>query len=244
MPAAPRRVHREVVSYVRRSARMSDSQRRAWDAHAERFVVDVPARDLSTSIAPDARVDWSAEFGRGAPLVVEIGPGAGETLAAVAAARPEVDVVAFEVYQPAVASLLSRVARADLTNVRVVLANGVEGLERLVAPGTLTELWTFFPDPWHKARHHKRRLVSPALADLVASRLVEGGRWRLATDWPDYAEWMRATLDPHPGLRNVHDGWAPRWDARPLTRYEARGLAAGRPVHDLTYERCTPREAS
>ena len=237
MPAAPRRAHREVVSYVRRSSRMNDGQRRAWDAHASRFVVGVPAHDLATSIAPDAHVDWGSEFGRDAPLIVEIGPGAGETLASVAAARPESDFVAFEVYQPAVASLLARVARAGLTNVRVVLANGVEGLDHLIAPGALAELWTFFPDPWHKARHHKRRLVSAALADLVASRLVEGGRWRLATDWPDYAEWMRATLDPDPALRNVHDGWAPRWADRPLTRYESRGLAAGRPVHDLAYER-------
>ena len=237
MPAAPHRVHREVVSYVRRSARMNESQRRAWDAHASRFVVDVPARDLSTSVAADAHVDWAAEFGRVAPLVVEIGPGAGETLVAVARARPEVDLVAFEVYQPAVASLLARVARAEVDNVRVVLANGVEGLEKLFAPGSVSELWTFFPDPWHKARHHKRRLVSPALADLVAARLTSDGVWRLATDWPDYAAWMRDVLDTHPALVNVHAGWAPRWDARPLTRYEARGLAAGRPVADLAYAR-------
>lgn len=231
------RVHREVVSYVRRSARMNPSQQKAWDAYADRWVVDVPERETSTSIAADARVDWTAVFGRSAPLVVEIGPGRGESLVALAQQRPEANIVAFEVFVPATASILSRLARHDVHNVRLVVANGAEGLDVLLAPGDVSELWTFFPDPWHKARHHKRRLVSPTFADLAASRLIEGGLWRLATDWDDYAEAMREVLDPHPGFANVHDGWAPRWDARPVTKYEARGLAAGRSVHDLTYRR-------
>lgn len=233
----PDRVHREVVSYVRRSARMNESQTKAWDAHAGRWVVEVPARELSTSIAAEASIDWAQEFGREAPLVVEIGPGRGESLVALAAAHPEWNVVAFEVFTPAVASILGRLAREGVENVRVVIANGAEGLERLFSPGSVHELWTFFPDPWHKARHHKRRLVSRALGDLVASRLEPDGLWRLATDWPDYAEWMLETLADHPALENVHGGPAPRFEGRPVTKYEARGLAAGRPVTDLTYRR-------
>lgn len=234
MPAA-RRVHREVVSYVRRSARMNQSQERAWAAHADNLVVRVPQRELSTSVHPDARVDWDALFGRHAPLLVEIGSGRGEALASIAAGRPEANVIAFEVFQPAIASTLSRLAREGLTNARVVMANGVEGLEHLFVPASISSLHTFFPDPWHKARHHKRRLVTPEFADLVATRLAPHGLWRLATDWDDYAAAMREVLDHHPLLENVHDGWAPRYPLRPVTKYEARGLAAGRTIRDLAY---------
>jgi tRNA (guanine-N7-)-methyltransferase len=237
------RVHREVVSFVRRSARMRPNQRRAWDAHADRFVLTVPQRETSTSIDPGARLDLPAAFGRQAPLVVEIGPGPGDSLVPMAAARPEVDVLAFEVYEPAAAQLVSALHRAGLDNVRIVVGNAAEGLQHLVPAGGLAELWTFFPDPWPKARHHKRRLVSPALAALAVQRLAPGGTWRLATDWEDYALQMRTVLDAQPGLENLHpDGWAPRWDARPVTRFEQRGRDAGRTVHDLSYRR-TGQEA-
>jgi len=226
-----------VVSYVRRSSRMNPSQERAWRAHADRWVVRVPARERSTSVHPDARVDWDAEFGRSAPLIVEGGSGRGEALVALAGLHPEANVVAFEVFEPAVASTLSRIAHEGLGNVRVVLADGAEGLEHLFVPGSVAEVWTFFPDPWHKPRHHKRRLVDPAFAALVASRLVPGGLWRLATDWADYAVRMREVLDATPGLENAADGWAPRFAERPVTKYEARGLAAGRTVYDLVYRR-------
>lgn len=240
MPVARRRVHRDVVSYVRRSARMNESQERAWRAYADAWVIHVPRRELSTSVHPEARVDWVAIFGRTAPLLVEIGSGRGDALAAIAAAHPDANVIAFEVFQPAVASTLSRLARANLTNARVVLANGVEGLEHLFEPASVSELFTFFPDPWHKARHHKRRLVSTEFADLVASRLTAEGVWRLATDWAGYADAMREVLDHHPLLENAHDGWAPRYATRPLTKYEQRGLAAGRTIRDLTYRRRVP----
>lgn len=235
MPVDRRRVHREVVSYVRRSARMNESQERAWSAHAERWVLRVPHRELSSSVHPDARVDWDAAFGRHAPLMVEIGSGRGEALAALAAAHPDANIVAFEVFQPAIASTLSRLAREGLGNVRIVLADGAEGLRILFPPASVAEVWTFFPDPWHKARHHKRRLVTREFADVIASRLTPDGVWRLATDWDDYADWMRAALDSHPLLENVHDGWAPRPDLRPVTKYEERGLAAGRTIRDLEY---------
>ena len=241
-PAARQeRVHREVVSYVRRSARMRPHQRRAWEQHADHYVLQVPQRETSTSIAAEASVDLTAAFGRSAPLLVEIGPGTGESLVPMAKARPGTNVLAFEVYQPAVAQLVAALVRAEVGNVRIVAANAVEGLQHLVPAGALEELWTFFPDPWPKARHHKRRLVNASTAALAASRLRPGGRWRLATDWEDYAGSMRAVLDAEPGLADDHPGgWAPRWLDRPVTRFEQRGRDAGRPVRDLTYRRVGP----
>lgn len=228
---------------MRRSARMNESQLRSWEQHHEAWVVPVPQADTETSIAPDAHVDWDEAFGRHAPLIVEIGSGTGDSLVAMAAEHPEANIVAFEVFEPAAASTLGKLARDGIDNVRIVLGNGQQGLERLFGPGEVTELWLFFADPWHKVKHHKRRLVSPGFAQLVRSRLVEGGRWRLATDWDDYAEWMREVLDAAPGLANEHldpsdpenTGWAPRLAIRPVTKYERKGLEAGRTIRDLTY---------
>ncbi len=229
-------VTRDVVSYVRRSARMNPSQQRAWDAN-QHLVVTLDAGERSTSVAPDAHVDWTAVFGRDTPLLVEIGSGTGHAITAGAQAHPEANLVAFEVFTPAVASTLGRLARHGLTNARVVVADGAQALATVFGEASITELWTFFPDPWHKARHHKRRLVSAEFAALVASRVVTDGVWRLATDWADYAEAMRETLDAAPTLRNLHDGWAPRFNGRPITKYEQRGLDAGRTIYDLCYRR-------
>lgn len=230
-------LRREVVSFVRRSARMTDSQQKAWTNYADRWVIEVESGPRDTSVVADQPLDWAAIYGRPAPLFIEIGSGRGEALVEIASRHPDANVLAFEVFQPAVASTLSAIARAGLTNVRIVMANGVEGLQKLCAPSSVSEIWTFFPDPWHKSRHHKRRLVSDDFAALVASRLVPGGLWRLATDWEDYALAMRETLDVRTDLVNLHGGWAPRWDERPLTKYEARGVAAGRTIFDLTYRR-------
>lgn len=216
---------------------MNASQQKAWDRHAARFVVDAPRGDRPTQLAVDAAVDWDAVFGRRAPRVVEIGSGNGESLVAMAAGRPEADFVAFEVYPPSVASTLGRIGRAGIENVRVVVADGSDGIGILFPTGSLAEVWTFFADPWHKTRHHKRRLVNPEFAELVADRLAPGGLWRLATDWEDYAHHQREVLDAEPRLSNVYDGFAPRFAERPVTKYEARGLAAGRQVFDLTYRR-------
>lgn len=232
-----KRVHRPVSSFVRRSSRMNTSQSQAWERYADRFVVDLPTGELETALAEDARADWEAEFGRKAELIVEIGSGAGDSLVPMAAGRPESDVVAFEVFEPGVASTLGKIGRAGIDNVRIVIADGAQGLAQLFDDGAVNELWTFFADPWHKTRHHKRRLVSGKFADVVVAKLRPGGLWRLATDWEDYANWMRDELDDHPGLENVHDGWAPRLEERPVTKYEARGLAQGRRVFDLTYRR-------
>lgn len=236
MPVAER-IHRDVVSYVRRSGRMNESQQRAWDAHHDTLVVELPSGERETSVAAGASVDWTAVFGREAPLKVEIGSGTGHAVTALAEALPEANIVAFEVFTPAVASTLGRLVRHGVGNVRLVVADGAQALGTVFGEASVSELWTFFPDPWHKARHHKRRLVGPTFASLVASRLAPGGTWRLATDWADYADAMREVLDAEPGLVNCFDGWAPRYEARPLTKYEQRGLAAGRTIHDLAYRR-------
>lgn len=216
---------------------MNDAQQKAWARHARDFVVEVPSGPLPLTAAPDATVDWDARFGRVAPRIVEIGCGVGDSLVPMATARPEVDFIAFEVFRPAVASTLGRIGRAGIGNVRLVLIDGVHGLRQLIDDASLAEVWTFFADPWHKSRHHKRRLVTADFADIVAAKLQPGGLWRLATDWEDYAVWQREALDAHGALVNVHGGWAPRWQERPLTKYEQRGLDAGRQAHDLTYER-------
>lgn len=216
---------------------MNESQQLAWDRHHERFVIPVRTAERETTLADDATVDWDEVFGRRAPRVVEIGSGSGESLVPMAAARPEVDFIAFEVFPPAVASTLGRMGRDGVSNVRIVMADGAQGLQQLFDDASLSELWTFFADPWHKTRHHKRRLVNPGFADVAAAKLVPGGVWRLATDWEEYALWQREVLDAHPRLVNLHDGWAPRLKDRPVTKYEAKGLAQGRTILDLTYRR-------
>nr|WP_281386022.1 tRNA (guanosine(46)-N7)-methyltransferase TrmB [Nocardioides luti] len=215
------------MTYARRGSRFTPKQQAAWDAHHDGWVI------------PDAAVDdpgfsFATWFGREAPLVVEIGPGVGEATAALAATRPAYDVLAFEVWTPGVAEALGRVADAGATNVRWCTVDAVWSLEHLLAPGSVTELWTFFPDPWHKKRHHKRRMVTPEFASLAASRLVPGGAWRLATDWAEYAEQMVEVLDAEPLLEG---GVVERWDERPLTKFERKGLAVDRQITDLTYRR-------
>jgi len=174
-----------------------------------------------------------------APLVVEIGSGIGEATAALAAHRPDRNVLAFEVWRPGVAETFVRLEELGAKNVRMVSVDAVWSMEHLLGEAEVSELWTFFPDPWPKKRHHRRRLVSPHFAQLAAARLVPGGLWRLATDWPEYAERIAEVLDAEPLLENVYDGPAPRWDERPLTRFERRGVRAGRPIADFAYRRRT-----
>jgi tRNA (guanine-N7-)-methyltransferase len=233
-----RHVRREIVSFVRRSNRMRPPQRRAFEQYRDRLLIDVPRLDTSTSVHPDCVVDLDREFGRQAPLVVEIGPGTGESLVPMARARPECNILAFEVYQPAIARLIGSLIIQEVPNVRIVAADAVPGLTHLLPEGSVDELWTFFPDPWPKSRHFKRRLIQAPFVDLAVSRLKYRARWRLATDWAGYAESIRSLLDAHPGLIADHEHkWAARWDGRPLTRFEQRGLADGRAVFDLTYRR-------
>ena len=218
---------REVLTYSRRGSRFTPRQAAAWATYAERWWVPDEAVD-----APDFSL--AGLFGREAPLVVEIGPGIGEATVALAAGRPDVDVVAFEVWRPGVADTLGRIGEAGLTNVRLLSVDAVWSMEHLVARDSLAALWTFFPDPWHKKRHHKRRLVTPAFAHLAATRLSVGAEWRLATDWADYADQMVEVLDGEPLLEG---GVTERWAERPETRFERKGRAAGRAVTDLCYIR-------
>jgi len=218
---------REVLSYSRRGNRFTPAQQEAWDAHHAAWVIPDDAVDR-----PGFRLaDW---FGRQAPLIVEIGSGVGEATGVLAAARPAYDVLALEVWRPGVAASLAEVAAAGATNVRFCAVDAVWVLSHLVEPGSLHELWTFFPDPWPKTRHHKRRLVDADVARLAAQRLVPGGTWRLATDWADYAVQMRAVLDAEPALEG---GPVERWADRPVTKFERKGLAADRSITDLAYRR-------
>ena len=218
---------REVLTYSRRGSRFTPRQAEAWEAYAARWWVPDEAVD-----APDFSLPGL--FGREAPLIVEIGSGIGESTVALAAARPEHDVVAFEVWRPGVADTLGRIGEAGLGNVRLLSVDAVWSVEHLIEPDSLAGLWIFFPDPWHKKRHHKRRLVTPGFAALAASRLAPGAEWRLATDWADYAEQMVEVLDAEPLLEG---GRVPRWEERPVTKFERKGLAAGREITDLRYVR-------
>ncbi len=217
---------------------MRPHQRRAWEAYRDRFVIDVPRLETSTSVHPEASLDLGLAFGREAPLIIEIGPGTGESLVPMARARPAANVLVFEVYQPAIAQIVAQLAAQQVDNVRIVEADAAAGLRHLVPARVIDRIWMFFPDPWHKARHHKRRLLSRDFVDLAAERMKRGAVWRLATDWEDYAGQMRDVFDDHPSFVNeCPQGWAPRWEPRPITRFEQRGLDAGRRIFDLAYVR-------
>jgi tRNA (guanine-N7-)-methyltransferase len=218
---------REVLTYSRRGSRFTPTQAAAWEAQHDSWVI--PEQSLD-----DPEFAWSAWFGREAPLIVEIGSGIGESTAVLAATRPDHDVLALEVWRPGIADGLGRVAEAGVTNVRFCSVDAVWSMEHLVGEDSLAGLWTFFPDPWPKKRHHKRRLVNPAFAHLAATRLAPGATWRLATDWADYADQMRNALDAEDLLSG---GVTDRWAERPVTRFERKGLAAGRTIVDLAYTR-------
>ncbi|CAA9360773.1 MAG: tRNA (guanine(46)-N(7))-methyltransferase [uncultured Frankineae bacterium] len=209
-----------------------DEAVRSWKARRRTSpgqAADLARLGPAYAVAVDRPLDAPAVFGRSAPLVLEIGSGTGEATAAMAAADPSRDVLAVEVHTPGVAALLRRVESLGLRNVRVVEADALLVLTELVASGSLDEVRVFFPDPWPKSRHAKRRLVSPAFASLVADRLRPGGRLHVATDWPSYAEHARRVLDDSPALVVVGQDRG----ERPVTRFEARGCAAGRAPHDL-----------
>lgn len=214
------------ATYRRRGSRLTPSQADAWARNAGAWHIP--------DVVAGGPFDAAAWFGRRAPLVVEIGSGVGETVVAVAATRPEVSLLAFEVWRPGVAETLRRVERAGVENVRTCSIDAVWAMRHLLEEGAVAELWTLFPDPWPKKRHHKRRLVTPGFAALAASRLARGGVWRLATDWPDYATQMRQVLDAEPALVG---GLVPRWTNRPTTRFERRAAREGRSVVDLAYRR-------
>lgn len=181
--------------------------------------------------------DAAVLFGRTAPLVVEIGCGMGEATSAMAAADPARDYLGVDVHTPGLANLLALAERDALANVRAARGDAVELLRDLMKPGALDAVHVFFPDPWPKAKHHKRRIIRPDVVALIRERLRPGALLRCATDWAPYAQQMLETLAADPGLRNAHGGFAPRPAQRPVTKFERRALAAGRHIFDLEFIR-------
>ncbi|ACZ22401.1 tRNA (guanine-N(7)-)-methyltransferase [Sanguibacter keddieii DSM 10542] len=226
------RYRARTVSFVQRSGRLKDRQQRTWDALAPQFVVEPPRSGGRTSVDPGYVLDAAEVFGRSARLVVEVGSGQGEAVAHAAAESPETDFLAVEVYTPGVAQTLQRLRTSGSTNVRLMQADAAMVLGTTIAPASVDELWLFFPDPWHKSRHTKRRLVTPAFASLVARVLRPGGTWRLATDWADYARQMREVLAASEEFDVDLD--APRFAGRPVTSFERKGTEKGRDIADLT----------
>lgn len=222
--------HPPIRSYVLRQGRFSPGQQRAYAELMPRFGVPYAPRPL----------DLDALFGRRAPRVVEVGSGMGETTARIAQENPGTDYLAIEVHTPGVAALLRRIADAGLANLRIVQHDAVEVLRDMVPPGSLAGMHVFFPDPWPKKRHHKRRLVQPAFAQLAAERLAPGGYFHVATDWEEYAAHVLEVLSATPGLRNTAEAFAPRPGTRPETKFERRGLDLGHGVWDIVFARQAP----
>ncbi len=220
---------RPVRSYALRQGRITRGQRRA-------LVELLPLYQVSGNPDP---VDWTEEFGRSAPVAMEIGTGGGEALLGMARTHPDWNWVGVEVYPPGIGKLLLALERTGLPNVRVVPDDAVAFLGERTPPASLDAVYLFFPDPWPKARHHKRRLVQRPFLDLLAERMRPGADLLLATDWPDYADWMREALESHPRFANAHGAgvFAPRCPVRPPTRFEERGEQRGHRVFDLHYRR-------
>lgn len=234
----PRTFRDEPVSFVRRSGRMSEAQERAFSDLAPRYLLDVPRAVAWTSVHPEARFDVAAEYGREADLFVEIGSGQGHAIVAAASSRPHDDFLAVEVFRAGLARTMLDADRAGAQNLRVVEANAPEVLSSYLPEAAAAEVWIFFPDPWHKKRHTKRRLVRPGFGDTAARALRDGGLLRLATDWEDYALQMREVLDAEPLFERAFEGdWAERFDGRVMTAFERKGLAKGRDIRDLVYRR-------
>ena len=218
---------RGIRSFVLRAGRMGTGQIRALEELGPRFLIPYAAAPLNLNTA----------FGREAPKVLEIGFGMGTATAAIAQAHPETDYLGVEVHTPGVGALLKRMGELDLTNLRIVQHDAVEVLEHMLPNACLDGVHIFFPDPWHKKRHHKRRLIQPAFVALLVRKLKPGGYLHLATDWADYAEQMLAVLSANRDLGNTAQGYAPRPEYRPLTKFEQRGVRLGHGVWDLIFKR-------
>lgn len=273
-------IHSRVRSFSRAGGRLTDAQARALERHGRRYVVEVPRADAIRTVDPSFRLDPERAFrhvGQVRPLVIEAGAGVGEAILAHAADHPGVDHLAVEVWQTAIASLVRSIAERGLNNVMVAPADASQLLATALPVACASEVWVFFPDPWRKARHRKRRLVTPRFADAVARVLRPGGVWRLATDWSDYAWQMRDVLEavsalpvgleadmtapyfryddagarPDLGAEGAEEGsagngidpgspsgvvggWSERFAGRVITRFETKGVEAGRTVRDLT----------
>lgn len=225
----------EPVSFVRRGTRLHGRRAEAWDRLADELIIDVPRHHADTSVAEHATFDIERIYGRTAPLIVEIGSGLGEAMAHAAAEHPDKDFLAVEVYRPGLAALIARAEERGLSNVRAVQANAPEVLDVMLETGSVNELWIFFSDPWHKTRHHKRRLIKPSFIDKAARVLAPGGTLRLATDWSNYAEQMREVLNASPDFDSLHAGERSAEDSA-LTRVRRFGLEGHDPEPEFSDE--------
>jgi tRNA (guanine-N7-)-methyltransferase len=219
---------RQVKSYVRREGRLTAGQQRALELLWPRFGIDFG----------DQLLDLDKLFGRRADKILEIGFGNGDSLWQMASANPDRDYLGIEVHRPGVGHLLHRVEQSGISNVRVMCHDAVEILQQQIADHSLDRVQLFFPDPWHKKKHHKRRILQPAFADLVAKKLTSGGIFHLATDWEHYAQHMLQVLNGHPRFVNLSasDDYVERPEERPLTKFEQRGHRLGHGVWDLLYQ--------
>jgi len=220
-------LHRPIRSFVLRAGRMGSGQVKALTELGPQFVLPFQPQPA----------DWDVVFGRSAPRVLEIGFGMGQATAQIAAARPDLDFIGVEVHEPGVGALLREIGDRGLSNLRIVQHDAVEVLQQMVAPASLAGVHIYFPDPWHKKRHNKRRLIQPAFVQLLASRIAPGGWLHCATDWEDYAHQMLEVLGAEPALANTVAGFAPKPELRPLTKFEARGLRLGHGVWDLLFSK-------
>jgi tRNA (guanine-N7-)-methyltransferase len=218
---------RAVRTFVRRAGRTTIGQARALDTLGPRFLVPYQPKVL----------DFDAAFGRHAPVILEIGFGMGEATAHIAALMPQMNFLCCEVHEPGVGALLKRIGEQDIANIRIVQHDAVEVVDHMVPPASLAGMHIFFPDPWHKLRHKKRRLVQPALVARLAARLAPGGYLHCGTDWEPYAQQMLQVLSGEPLLQNTAQAFAPRPHYRPLTKFENRGLKLGHGVWDLVVVR-------
>lgn len=216
-----------IRSFVLRAGRLSPAQRRHYEEGMPRWGIPYAQKPI----------DLDAKFGRDAPKILEIGFGMGETTAAIAAAHPENDYLGIEVHTPGIGNLLKEIALRNLSNIRIIQHDAVEVVRDMISPASLAGIHVFFPDPWPKKRHHKRRLIQPPFVHELALRLIPGGYLHCATDWQDYAEQMLATLSGEPLLENTAAGFAPRPAWRPPTKFEQRGVALGHGVWDLLFRR-------
>ncbi|HVK93686.1 MAG TPA: tRNA (guanosine(46)-N7)-methyltransferase TrmB [Noviherbaspirillum sp.] len=214
-----------IRSFVTRAGRLSTAQARAIETLGPQFCIPYVKTPC----------DFSQVFGRSAPTVLEIGFGMGDTTAKIAAGMPETDFVGVEVHTPGVGSLLKLIGEQQLANLRIIQHDAVEVVRNMVEPDSLAGIHVFFPDPWHKARHNKRRLIQGPFVELLVSRLKPGGYLHCATDWEEYAEQMLQVLGSEAALKNTAEGYAPRPAYRPVTKFENRGLRLGHGVWDLVF---------
>jgi tRNA (guanine-N7-)-methyltransferase len=219
---------RKIQSFIRRQGRLTAGQQHALDNHWHAYCLD-----------PNVDYDFAEVFGRRAPLCVEIGFGNGESLAQMAAANPEVDYIGIEVHRPGVGHLLMLLAERNLTNVRLYCHDAIEILEKRMPEESLSGVHLFFPDPWPKKKHHKRRIVQPGFTELLSRKLKTGGYFHAASDWQHYAEHMLAVLSEEKRLTNASplNDFCARPDYRPLTKFEQRGIKLGHGVWDLIFRK-------